>query len=405
MGEGTLDPFQLDALEDPYELYGQLRRTDPMHHVEGMDLHVVSRHADVVEAARRKEDFSSHLTAIVRANATGHGNSELVVFDENSEVVDVLAIADPPDHTRQRKTVARTFREISLAEGWITALVEELLAPMLQRGSVDWASDFAAVLPVRVVARLLGLPDEDTPQLKQWSDDGVEMLSGVADTERLADCAASVFGFVTYLDQKLTSGDVGPPASVLSTLAECVGTGDLSQREAVSMALQLVSAGSDSTGNLIGSTARILAEQPELQSQVRGDLALVTPLLEEVARIESPFRGHFRVAKHDTELAGIPLAEGARLFLLWGSANRDPAVFERADEIVLDRENPRGHLGFGWGIHSCIGAPLARLEAGIAITRLMESTKWVRRTPGRPEPKHLPSMLVRRLSRIHLDLL
>ena len=129
------------------------------------------------------------------------------------------------------------------------------------------------------------------------------------------------------------------------------------------MALQLVSAGSDSTGNLIGSSARLLAERPDVQEELRSDRRLVPNFIEEVVRLESPFREHFRVAAHDTQLAGVDLAEGARIFLMWASANRDPEVFDRPDEIRLDRDGPRAHFGFGWGIHKCLGASLARLES------------------------------------------
>ncbi|MCP4436729.1 MAG: cytochrome P450 [Actinomycetia bacterium] len=407
MGSPDLDVFDLDNLEDPYDLYARLREDSPVHHIPGMDLFLVSRYADVKEAAGRKEDFSSHLTAFVQANATGSGGSELVDFGASaSTVADVLATADPPDHSRQRKVVARTFREVNTAAPMIEELASAMLAPLVEAGSIEWMDSLASRLPVHVIAALLGLPDEDTPRLKQWSDDGVELLSGVASTERLAQCAASVFGFVKYLRENLA--DAGPGGSagdaILGTLAEAVQDGSLSDAEATSMALQLVSAGSDSTGNLIGSAARVLACNPDIQARVRADTSLLEPFLEEVVRLESPFRGHFRVASRDTELASVSIPEGARLFLIWASANRDPEAFDAPDSVLLDRANPRDHFGFGWGIHHCLGAPLARLEARIVTEALIRTTSDIRLDPTAPAPAHIPSLLVRRLAHVHLVL-
>jgi cytochrome P450 len=170
------------------------------------------------------------------------------------------------------------------------------------------------------------------------------------------------------------------------------------------MALQLVIAGSDSTGNLIGNAVRLLAEHPELQARIRAEPALIPAYLEEVLRFESPFRGHFRVATRHTTLGGAEIHEGARLFLMWGSANRDPEVFDRPDDLVLGRPNVGEHFGFGWGVHRCVGAPLARLEARLALDLLLAATSHIAPTRGAPPPEYVPSMLVRRLSHLHLDL-
>ncbi len=408
MSLADLNPFDLDHLEDPYELYNRLRDTAPVHLVPEVGLYLVSRHADVFDAASRYEDFSSNLTAFVQSRSTGDrsnaSDAELIEFGGGGGVVDVLATADRPDHTRQRKVVARTFREIETAQPMVTEVVDEMLRPFIADGGGDWIDRLATRLPVRVIASLLGLPSDDADQLKQWSDDGVELLSGVATPERLAECGASVFRFIQYLEHQLAISRESAPDGILAILRGAVDDGEISMAEARSMALQLVSAGSDSTGNLIGSAARMLAEQPEIQAQVRAEPDLVPVFVEEVVRLESPFRGHFRVATHDTSLAGTELVEGARLLLMWASANRDPAVFDRPDEIVLDRENPQRHLGFGWGIHTCVGAPLARLEAQVAVTGLLDSTADIRPAPGAPPPAHIPSILVRRLAYVHLEL-
>jgi hypothetical protein len=401
-----LNPFDLGVLADPYGLYAQMRKASPVHYVPNMDLFLVTRYADVQDAASRKEDFSSHLTALIMATAenTDAVAAELVQMDAGVDVVDVLATADPPDHTKQRKTVARTFREIEQSEPSISAVMDEMLAPMIDAGTCELMDDFALWVPVRVIADVLGLPTTDTKLIKHGADCGVELLSGVTPPDRLGECMTGVIEFAGYIEDHVAHGATRAPDRIFGLLARFVEDGTITAPEATAIALQLVIAGSDSTGNLIGNAVRLLAEHPEIQDQVRADPTIIPQYLEEVLRIESPFRGHFRVATRDTRLGDTDIHEGARLFLMWGSANRDPDVFERPDELVLDRPNASAHFGFGWGVHRCVGAPLARLEAKLALERLLAATSHIEPTPGAPAPGYVPSMLVRRLSHLHLEL-
>lgn len=406
-GELPLDPFALDVLEEPYDLYTRLRETSPVHFIPSMDLFLVSRHADVKEAATRKEHFSSNLTALIMASASDEEElrTELVQMEAAVvDVVDVLATADPPDHTRQRKTVARTFREIQESEPAIRAVVDEMSGPLVGGGACDLMGDFALWLPVRVMAELLGLPATDVATIKEGADCGVELLSGVTPPDRLAECMTTVIDFSAYVEAHVVHGASRAPDRLLGTLARFVDDGTITPAEATAMALQLVIAGSDSTGNLIGNAVRLLAGRTDLQETLRGDPGLIPAYLEEVLRVESPFRGHFRVATRDSELGGTEIHEGARLFLMWGSANRDPEVFDRPDELVLDRPNASEHLGFGWGVHRCVGAPLARLEAKVALEQLLAATKWIEPADRAEPPRHVPSMLIRSLAHLHLSL-
>lgn len=406
MATVELNPFDLDVLADPYDLYTRMRETSPVHYVESMDLFLVSRYGDVRDAATRKEDFSSHLTALVMATATTTEAvaAELVQMDAGVEAVDVLATADQPDHTRQRKTVARTFREIEASEALIRAVIDEMLLPMVDAGSCDLMAGFADWVPVRVIAEVLGLPQADAKMIKRGADSGVELLGGVTPPDRLAECITDIIQFSAYIEDQVAHGTSRAPDRLLGLLARCIEEGTITGPEATAIALQLVVAGSDSTGNLIGNAARLLGEHLDVQADLRADPTLVTAYLEEVLRLESPFRGHFRVATCDTSLGGTSIHEGARLFLMWGSANRDPAVFDQPDQLVLNRPNSSDHFGFGWGVHRCVGAPLARLEAKLALEQLLAATSHIEPTPGAAKPGYVPSMLVRRLSRLHLDL-
>jgi cytochrome P450 len=256
----------------------------------------------------------------------------------------------------------------------------------------------ASPVPVRVISGILGLPEEDADQLVRWSDMSVELLGGVADDDRLAVIYEALAEFMVYIAERIAD----TPTGLLVTVREAVDAGELTRDEAMSVVLQLVAAGTESTTSLLGSAVRIVAADADLQSRIRRDPALVDELIEETLRLESPFRGHFRVATRATTLAGTPIPAGARLMLLWGAANRDPVQFDEPQRLDLSRPAIRGHLGFGRGIHFCLGAHLARLEARRAMECLLERTADIRLAAGHEDRYH-PSLLIRRLEKVLLS--
>jgi cytochrome P450 len=182
-----------------------------------------------------------------------------------------------------------------------------------------------------------------------------------------------------------------------------VQAGDFGLAEANGMLMTLLSAGGESTTSLLGNAARILAEQPDLQDQIRGDLDLVPNFVEEALRLESPFRYLFRSARRETSLGGVDIPEDASILLMWGAANRDPAEFERPDEVDLHRPVPRRHVAFGRGIHHCVGAPLARLEARVVLSELLSRTSRIELDPA-GRPRWVDSLQVRRHEELRLRL-
>jgi cytochrome P450 len=183
-----------------------------------------------------------------------------------------------------------------------------------------------------------------------------------------------------------------------------VNAGELDDIEALGIILMIAAAGGESTASLLGSCARLLAEDASLQQRLRSEPDLVPTFVEEVCRLESPFRGHYRIVRHDTVLGGVPVPSGSRLILLWPAANRDARLVEGdADVVDLGRAAPRQHVGFGWGIHLCIGAPLARLEAKVAVEELLRATaSFSLADPA--DLRHHPSLMVRRLVTLPLQL-
>ncbi len=394
-----MDPFDPATLEQPYPLYAELQRDAPVHQIAQTGIWLVSRHADVVDACARPEDFSSHISAVVYAG--GGGNPVVLEGDPDAiGAVDVLATQDPPIHTAQRRLMNRTLTAARLAalEAPIHSLVDDALERCTAAGETEWMRDVANPIPVTIISDRLGLPHDDRERLHSWADAGVDLLSGVAPPERLGDCWQQMIEFLSYLRAQLADPASG---SVTEDIVAAMDTGALTDREAASVMLQLVIAGAESTASLMGSAARVLAQDHALQQRLRAEPSEIPVFLEEVLRTESPFRGHFRVTTRETDLGGVTLPAGARVMLLWGAANRDPDAFPRPAEMDLARAHPKQHLAFGSGIHFCVGAPLARLEARIAIASLLERTQSFTATaPSR----HVPSLFVRRPAELHLRL-
>jgi hypothetical protein len=362
---------------------------------------MISRYEDLVEAAAKPEVFSSHISAVIYA---GQGPTPTVLQADPDAIgaVDVLATADLPDHTAQRKLMNRTFRptRITELETQVRQIVERDLTTAIANGTVEWMSAVAVPLPVTIIADVLGMPSSDLDDLRRWGDAGVDLLSGVAKPERMMECWQEMTVFLKYLGDRLGSPQSG---SVTAEIAGAVARGDLTEREGVSLLLQLVIAGSESTASLIGSATRMLAEDSALQDELRADPARIPVFVEEALRLESPFRGHFRVTTQETSIGGVTIPEGARVMLMWGSANRDEAAYPHPDALDLDRAHPKAHVGFGSGIHFCLGAPLARMETRVTLELLLARTSSFKAADEAP-PRHVPSLFVRRLEGLHLRL-
>ena len=397
-----IDPFAPGALEDPYELYAALREGEPVHRIAESDLWMISRYADLVEAAAKPDIFSSHISAVIYA---GQGPTPAVLQADPDAIgaVDVLATADPPDHTQQRKLMNRTFRRDRIVE--LEKIVRGFTEPALDRalaeGTVEWMEATAVPLPITVIADVLGMPSSDLEDLRRWGDAGVDLLSGVASIERMMECWQEMTGFLAYLRERLESPQ---PGSVTAEIAAAVRNGGFTDREGVSLLLQLVIAGSESTASLIGSATLMLAEDQALQKELRSVPDRLPTFIEEALRLESPFRGHFRITTKETTIGGVTLPEGSRVMLMWGSANRDPSAFPDPERLDLDRDHPKAHVGFGSGIHFCLGAPLARMETRIVLERLLARTSGFRLADDEARPTHVPSLFVRRLADLTLTL-
>ena len=396
-----VDVLDVNLLAEPYAFYRRLREEAPVWRVPGVDLFLVSTWDGVAEATGQVEDLSSNLsTLVVRGR---DGQPELFDTSVLGPGTTTLATSDPPAHTVHRKAV---FPELVadrmvLLEPAIEASVDERLAALRMQGSVEWTSAVANPVPIIAMALAIGFPPEDHPLLLPWAFDGTDLLAGTRTLEEMGPLFAAADAGRRYVSARLDGALAGPGDDVIGAIARAVTTGTLTRDEAIGTLIVLLGAAGESTASLLGNAVRILAEDAVLQTRLRGDRSLVPAFVEEAVRLESPFRGHYRQARRDTEVAGATIPAGATVYLLWAAANRDPKEFDRPDEVMLDRHAPRHHLGFGRGIHSCVGAPLARLEANVALGMLLDRTSNFRLDPSLP-PTWAHSVFVRRHERLHL---
>ncbi|TQF69247.1 cytochrome P450 [Rhodococcus spelaei] len=396
-----IDIFAGDVLDDPYPVYGRLREFAPVHRVPETDFYLVSTWELVAEAAARTEEFSSNLTGVLVR--TEHGAPTTFDMSGGGQAVHVLATADEPDHRRHRKQVLPTLvaKRVRALEPVVRELAERLWTEGHDGDRIDWATAMADRLPLAMVAHLVGLPEQDVPRLLVWAYDSTELLSGIVGDDGLARLVGSAAELAGYLHAKFALAQADPRDDLIGDLARACTGGELAEHEAVLMLVQLVGAGGESTAGLIASAARLLATRADLQATLREHPESIDAFLDETLRLESPFRGHHRHVRVDAVLGGVPVPAGSHLLLLWGSANRDPAVFPDPDEFDLHRPNIRSHMAFGKGLHFCVGAVLARMEARVAVSLLLERGGLVA-LDGPDATRWVPSLFVRRHRRMVL---
>jgi cytochrome P450 len=389
------------VLDDPYPFYAQLRETDPVHRVADSNFYLVSTWELVNEAVMRPRDFSSNLTASMVLDPEG-GVSEFTMAGLG-DPGHVLGTADDPVHAIHRKMVLPTVvaKRVRSLEPLVFETAERLWNEGLNvDGSIDWVAAMANRLPMTLVSQLIGLPPVDMEWLVTGAYATAQMLDGAITPDQLHKAIGAATELAGYLADQFAKARKDPGDNLLGDFARHCNARDLKPETAVIMLIQLVSAGGESTAGLLGSSALMLAGRPEVAQRLRDDIGLLPAFIEEVVRLESPFRGHYRHVVADTTLGGVDLPGGSHLLLLWGSANRDPAAFDAPDELRLDRPSGKAHLGFGRGDHFCLGAALARLEAKSALTRLLGETRSISTTQP---PAWIPSVMVRRLQSLPLE--
>lgn len=385
-----LDPKMID---DPYPLYRRLHAEAPVWEIPGAGVFAVSTAELVAEATGRVEDFSSNISCLLYRDAAGLP-CRLSYGDAG---VQALATADPPLHALHRSTVFPELvaKRMDELEPDIAEIADECVTRALAGGTVEFMTAIGNVVPITMISRLIGFHDSNLDELLGAAFDSTAMLGSTLSHDELIEHIGRTGEIQTWLADQLSTAMKGPGDDLLGAVARGVEAGVLSDVEANVILHTLLSAGGESTTSLLGNAARILAENPELQQRLRQNPDQIPIFVEEALRLESPFRYLMRSVPATTTLGAVDIPAGATVLLLWGAANRDSAVFERPDEVDLQRQAPRRHVSFGRGIHYCVGAPLARIEARIVLTVLLERTSSITLDPERA-PRWVNSLMVRR---------
>ncbi|MFF3569159.1 cytochrome P450 [Nocardia jiangxiensis] len=365
---------------DPFDFYRRLRTQEPVFRSEELESHVLSRYSDVRSVFLSHDKFSS----IGSLTAATHIDPDVAQFlvDNNATLATFLANVDQPLHKRLRRSVSRSFspRSMSRIGPQIRALAIELIGELKPAGRADLVADFAAVLPARVTSRFLGIPMEDTAQVQQWVDDWFALFFSPMPVEQQHLRAAGYVKYSHYMHGLLAARRAEPREDFMSETIAAVADGgaELSDQEIVDIMTAISLGGNDTTGNQIAGLMYRLLAVPGAWKRVVADPSLHANAVEESIRLDSAGLGGFRVANEDIEVAGRTIPAGSRVFLSQDSANHDETVFEDPDVYVVDRPNAGDNIGFGVGIHHCLGAPLARLELRIVLEALASNLPSMR---------------------------
>ncbi len=355
------NPFAPEVKENPYPYYAWLRREHPVYRNERFGFWVLSRYEDIEAAARQPDVFSS--------------SQEI---GPDWQPGSTMITKDPPEHTRLRKLVSKAFtpRMVETLAPRIQAIVDDLLGRVIDQGAFDLVQDLAYPLPVIVIAEMLGVDPARRDDFKRWSDDVVHIVASGQNEARLAQYMQSWEAFKSYFVELIEMRRKAPKDDLVSALVMAQEECDaLTLSEILNACLLLLVAGNETTTNLIGNGALALFTQAEEGYKLRQQPELIHSKIEEVLRYDSPIQGVFRTTTRDVDIQGTTIPVDSKVLLAWGSANRDGEMFPDPDRFDIERQIER-HLAFGIGIHFCLGAPLARLEARIAtetILRRMQS--------------------------------
>jgi cytochrome P450 len=302
---------------------------------------------------------------------------------------------DPPRHQQLRSLVSQAFthKAVDALEPRIREIVNQLLDDVLDQGTMDIIHDLSIPLPVTVIAEMLGVPPADRPRFKHWSD----VVVGLANFEENIDPSVlmnpDVLEMSQYFFNMITERRQAPKDDLISgLLAAHIDDQQLNEIELLGFCALLLVAGNETTTSLLGNAMQVFAERPDAWQELRQKPELLDSAIEELLRFRSPVQSMFRVAIEDVEVAGTVIPANARVVAWIGSANHDEAQFPDAERFDIARQ-PNRHLAFGKGIHYCLGAPLARLEARIAMQALLERISTFNIAPGFQPERH-PSLIM-----------
>ena len=403
----AFDPFAPELRPNPYPLYERMRTEDPVHWNEEQGAFLLTRYADCVELLRTPgvsvDASNAQLTAeqaARRRSLAAQTGGGIETFLSQARP---MLFSDPPDHTRLRGLVSKAFtpRRVEELRPHIGDLVDNLLEPLADGAEIDVIADIGFPLPVIVIAELLGVPLEDREQLKGWSRDLARTIDPEVTEEVAMRAAMSAMQFVNYLNGLIEERRARPREDLLSALLAAEDAGEhLDHPELLVNCILLFIAGHETTQNLIGNGMLAVLRHPDQLARLRDDPSLAKGAVEEMLRYDGPVQLTARHLLEDREVGGRGLHKGQTAVLLLAAADRDPGQFADPDRFDITRPDANRHIAFGNGIHFCLGAPLARVEAQVAIPALL--ARFRRMELVEPDPPYAENFTLRGMARLRV---
>ncbi|MGX6509675.1 cytochrome P450 [Rhodococcus sp. SJ-2] len=363
----VFDPFSREFFDGPYDIYARMRDEAPVYYSEEYDFYALSRYADVAPAYR---DFATYSSA--------RGLDLDTVRKGEISSYKTIIVLDPPEHRHMRRLVSKVFtpRAINDLRDMVDAQIVRFLEQVDPSG-FDMVHDFSAHFPMEIISEMLGVPPENRTQLRLWTDASLHREVGQIEmTQAGLDAVVDVMRFYYGLVKERRAHPQDDMITKL-TQAEIERDDDqppkLTTMEIAMFASLLGGAGAETVAKLIGGAPVTFARFPDQWARLREDRSLIPDAVEELLRFESPNQYNVRYSMRDVELHGVTIPAGKPVFLLLGSANRDPAAFDEPDVFDIERDRSGAQsLAFGSGIHSCLGAALARMESAVALGHMLE---------------------------------
>ncbi len=383
------NPVASRSTQNPYPSYAALRNKGQAHRSRLLNAWIFGHYRDVDAILRDWRCFSND----GRKAAPPPGKRTIMPDTGKPSMLSL----DPPDHRRLRSLVSKAFtpRAINALEAEVRSLMHELVDGIEDLSGFDLMEKVAKPLPVIVIAEMLGVPPEDRPRFRGWSDRRARLLEPTISAAEREDGDRAADALDAYFAPIVEQRRAEPQDDILSALARAEEEGDrLDEREMLTMLRLLLVAGNETTVNLIGNGMLALLRHPDQLQRLRDDPSLIPTAVEELLRYDSPVQLDIRRVVEDCEVNGFPVKRGDDIMVLIGGANRDPEQFENPDDLDVGRSGG-SHISFGRGIHACIGAPLARMEARIAIEVLLERFSSIRLAG--PPPRFRGSIVLRGL--------
>lgn len=401
-GPITFDPFAPGYFADPYVQYAALRRQGPVHFAEASRTYMITRYSDVHRLTRDR----SLKVGLSYAASTPSIDAERARLGKNDKAGQSMLRKDDDDHARLRRLVSKVFTPKAIGDWRVRAetIVEDLLLEATARDGIDVMDDYALLLPAQIISEMLGMPHDDIPSLRRWSHAITKSLDPLLTPEEGEAVVSASREMIAYLEAIILDKRAHPAADILTALIEANEDGDtLTDHELLSQVLLLYIAGHETTLNLVGNGLTHLFEFPDQLDLLRTDPSLDANAIEEMLRFDSPVQFTRRIAADDLTVGDDVIPAGSVVLLGLGAANRDPDKWgPTADQVDLTREGANTHVSFGGGPHHCLGAALARLEAQIALPRLVR--RFPRMSPAYEQPAWGARMVLRGVEHLPVNL-